>query len=331
MTEAGPLRVAASEHLLIALARGLVGGPAQHAALQPILAGRTSLPPRIGPTAAGLVQDALRQSWTALALRGQRRFWRHHAPVELAFSSATLAVLRWLVATPLASEAAPTLPVYRLTIGDQVVIYLALAAAPRPSLAAQPLVRAAPLAWLGFADLLARDGHTVPDFASLTAGAGAIVVEALTPELGARWAAVERVKASLTSPAAVVALGAAQDATLGGFMRAVGPRRDLAAFVLEAAAASHLSPEPRGLDPGASLAARGEARLAAGALLRAVAHWTAWDHEHRGVRFFDEGYDQAQALLARFERLGLAHAARAAEWLADLAALPGHATLGSAS
>jgi hypothetical protein len=114
-------------------------------------------------------------------------------------------------------------------------------------------------------------------------------------------------------------------------MRATGPRRDLAAFVIEAAAASGLSPEPRKLDRSASLAIRSEARLAAGSLLRAVAHWRAWDQEHRGVRFFDDGYDRAQVLLAHFERLGLAHAARAARWLEDLAALPGRATLEPAS
>ena len=262
------------------------------------------------------------------------RFWEHHAPVGLTFSLATLQLLRWLLATRLVAPAGSPLVLpagAALTVGDQVMVYFALEAMDgtpaQAVLAAQPLVRAAALAWLGFADALGAHGAAVADpLASLCGGAGAIVVEALGDELARRWRAVELRKRAITAPEVLLALGAAQDATLGGFLAACDRhgRRDLAGFVIDAAAPllrRGIAPMPDQLDPGATLGLRAAARLAAGALLRAVRVWAAWDQAHRGVRFIDDDYPVAQRLLARFEAIGGAGRARAEAWLTELAQL----------
>jgi len=121
-------------------------------------------------------------------------------------------------------------------------------------------------------------------------------------------------------------LGAAQDAALERFMTACdrARRRDLAGWILDAAAPSlerELKPVPEELDPSTTLSARQAARRGAGALLRAVIRWHDWDQQHRGVRFIDDDYAAAQLLLARFERIGMPLADRAAAWLSELTAL----------
>jgi FtsH ternary system-associated peptide len=344
--------VAASEYELVLLARGLIEANASEVCAT--LYRTRALPPAISTTCARLLGDTLAHAWPALWRRGaiqpgasiegrgegrgeatggavrRGRIWERHAPVGLGFSVATLRLLRWLLATPLAAPRSILAPLAAgpLTIGDQVMVYLALdAAAGTPAqaaIAAQPLVRAAPLAWLGFADRL---GEGDPgELASLCHGAGAIVVEALTSELARRWRMVELGKRAIEAPDTLIALGAAQDATLGGFLAACDRhhRRDLAGFVLDAAAplvARGISPMPARLDPDATLARRAAARVAAGALLRGVMTWARWDEAHRGVRFIDDDYAMAQLLLARFEAIQPAGAARTAAWLADLAGL----------
>jgi hypothetical protein len=360
--------VAPSERDLIALARALIsspgaspGGPGRSASpeVQAMLSGTRAMYPVISVACEALLGDALAQVWPALWRRGgaqpsasldggavrRGRIWERHAPIGLAFSPATVRLLRWLIATPLTGASTPRastpwpqpglpgretgwLEETALTVGDQVMIYLALDAATgtpaQAAIAAQPLIRAAPLAWLGFADRLGAPPSLA--FDSLCVGAGAIVVEALTKELAQRWRAVELSKRSITAPERLIALGAAQDATLRGFMAACDRhrRRDLAGFVIDAAAPllqREIVPTPARLDPGAPLARRAAARVAAGALLRAVTVWAAWDQAHRGVRFIDDDYPAAQLLLARFEALQTSGAGRAAGWLAELASL----------
>ena len=362
-------QVAASEHDLIMMARAFVA-PRQHDAWTRLCRSR-QLPPTIGSTCAMLVQETLSHVWPELWRRsGGRssnsvidgravagRGWERRVPVALEFSVATLKLLRWLIATPLTAAPSTVAPLLEtsLTIGDQVVIYLALDAATgtaaQPVLARQPQVRAAPLAWLGFAHLLGDPvpqrslGSSTPGpapqrslgsstsgqpddrgFDSLTHGAGAIVIEALTRELARRWNEVELGKRAMTDPAQLVALGAAQDAVLQAFMIACDKRkrRDLATFVLDAAVpllARNLSPAPIALDTTASLSARAGARLASGALLRAVAQWQRWNEEHRAIRFIDDEYPAAQLLLRRFEKIGRDGADQLAAWLSDLASL----------
>jgi hypothetical protein len=333
-----------NEREIVMLARALIAGPASDA--RALLGSAPAVGDRISPACAWLLGDALAHAWPALWRRGgtapgasldggavrRGRIWERHAPVGLAFSVATLHLLRMLLAGRRGARALDRGPA--LTIGDQVMVYLALdAAAGTPAqseLAADPVVRAAPLAWLGFADVLAPGPPEPPEFASLCHGAGALVVESLAAELARRWAAIERSKPGFESPQALIALGAAQDATLRGFLAACDHhrRRDLASFVIDAAApllqrgtAPRPAPRPALLDPASSLSTRAAARVAAGALLRAVQVWATWDRAHRGVRFIDDDYPAAQLLLARFEAIQASGAARAAAWLADLAAL----------
>jgi len=299
----------------------------------------------ISPACAELVADALRPLWPSLWRRGGARAgvvvrgdtlargrpWERAPVASLVHTTATLDVLRWLVVT---RDISPTLDIAPLGIGDEVVIYLALELADTSrqldALARQPLVRASPLAWLGFAHAMTGEP---PPFDELVTGAGAVVVDVLARELAERWRRVEMAKRTMTSVPELVGLGHAQDAVLDGFMAACDRhrRRDLAGFVLDAAApmlARDLPPFPDALDRDVPLAVRAKARVSAGALLRAVVRWIAWDQQHRDVRFIDDDYAVAQHLLARVEAAG--PVGKAVRWLDELASLaPGSAQNGS--
>lgn len=322
--------VAASEGDLIATARLLVAP--QRFDVWAQLCRSRKLPPAWGETCEALLEDALRQAWPTLWRknvapdRDGKRVWERNPMAPLHHSPASAALLRWLTASPFA---APPSAIDKLTelpvaLGDHVLLYLALDAATgtpaQATMARQPAFRASPLAWLGFAHLF--EGAP-PGFDHLVAH-GTAVVDALGPELAKRWEAVEISKRSMTAPDRLIALGGAQDATLTAFMRACEKRRDLAAWVIDAAApllARDIAPMPAQLDPNAPLSARLAARTAAGALVRGVQAWARWDSQHRGVRFIDDDYDRAQRLLGRFEKIGQAGVDKAAGWLSQLAAL----------
>lgn len=341
--------------LAAAAAAGVPYGPPGSPEVQARVSRQRSVEAQITTACEELLRDALAQVWPALWRRGGTQpaaslagtavrrgwIWERHAPAGLAFSPATLRLLQWMLSAPLLVAERPRrgqpmrlppepLEEAALTLGDQVLIYLALDAtsgsAMQGALTGQAMVRAAPLAWLGFADLFDTGAARPPAFESLCEGAGAIVVETLTPQLARRWRAVELCKRATSSPERLIAVGAAQDAVLRGFMEACDRRRrrDLAGFVIDASAPllqREIAPTPARLDPEAPLSRRAAARVAAGALLRAVGVWAAWDQAHRGVRFIDDDYPAAQLLLARFEAIQASGAARAAAWLAELAAL----------
>jgi hypothetical protein len=332
--------VAASESEMIMMARALVE-PRGHDTWA-YLAGSRAMPDKIGPTCEDLLYDALSHLWPALWRRdgaGPRagivgghvvrgRPWQRHPITPLAFTGATVALLRWLVGTPLATGGeVPELSAKPLAIGDEVAIYLALdlatESAPQRVIARQPMVRRSALAWLGFAHLMTGEP---PRFEPLVTGAGAIVVDALGRELADRWRAAELAKRTLDNPDELLVFGRAQSETLDRFMTAcdAAGRRDLAGFVLDAARPlleRSLSPAPQLLDPSKPLSTRSAARLAAGALLRGVRRWAQWDEQHRGVRFIDDGYDAAQLLLARFEPIGRTGTDVAVQLLSELASL----------
>jgi FtsH ternary system-associated peptide len=343
----GVPRLALSEAELVGLARALIAGHPAEVRMR--LFRQAPLPPAISTACAQVLGDTLALAWPALWRRGgtrpaasvdaggvlrRGRLWERHAPIGLTFSAATLQLLRWLLTGPtgptgrVGPGAAPAPWLGALTVGDQVMMYLALdATAGMPAqavIASHAEVRAAPLAWLGFAELLG--GGPPRDYDSVCQGAGALVVEALAGELAVRWRRVELGKRAMTSPGALIGLGAVQDAVLEAFMAACDRhgRRDLAGFVIDAAApllARGIAPVPAELDATATLANRARARVAAGALLRGVVRWAAWDEAHRGVRFLDDEYAATQLVLARFEAIQATGAARAAAWLADLASL----------
>lgn len=329
------IAITAGEAALVAAARALVEPAALPSA-------RHDVPATISSPCEALVADALGHVWPALWRRDRAcvaasiangrvvrgRIWERHAPESLRFTAATLRLLRWLGGGDGELADAP------LAIGDQVAIYLALDATDgtpmHALLAREPMIAACPLAQLGFAHATSSPpampppNMPPPDMASLVTGAGAIAVEVLARELAERWRRAEHAKARLADAAALAAIGRAQSAALAAFFAAcdAAGRRDLAAFVLDAAEPLLARwPDPERLDPAAPLAARAAARQASGALLRGVARWAAWDREHRGVRFFDDGYAIAQLLLARFEPIGHAGAAACARALAERTSL----------
>jgi len=337
-----PATVAASESEIISMARALTAPQALD--VWGLLAGSRSMPGNIGPTCAELVGDALDQVWPALwrrdagrpgaairagkAVRG--RGWERNPITPLEYSKFTIALLRWLVEMPLATPGAvDKLKVVPHTIGDQIVSYLALdVAAETPAqltIARSSQIARAPLAWLGFAHVL--PGEPPDSFDSLVTGPGAVAVEALQRDLAHKWRTVELTKRAVTDPDVLIAIGAAQDATLTRFMDACtnAGRRDLAGFVIDAMLpllGREVAPFPNDLDRTKPLSSRMAARNAAGALLRALACWVEWDRSHRGVRFLDDDYEASQLLLSRFEK-ALHHGADvlSAAWLAELASL----------
>ena len=338
-------KVSASESEIISMARALTAP--QQLDVWSLLASSRTMPPKIGTTCAELVVDALAQIWPTLwgrdharpgasirdgkVVRG--RGWERNQLAPLDYSAFTLALLRWLVEMPLATAGVvDKLAIKPTTIGDQVVAYLALeVAAETPAqltIARASKATLAPLAWLGFAHVL----PTAPPeddkaWDALCTGSGAAVVEALQIDLGKRWRTVELTKRAITDPETLIALGAAQDATLSRFMAACtrAGRRDLAGFVLDAMVpllGRDVAPFPNDLDRTKPLGVRMAARKGAGALLRAMQTWCDWDKAHRGVRFLDDDYEASQLLLTRFEKAGR-HGADflVANWLLELASL----------
>jgi hypothetical protein len=348
---AGPPQVAQSEHDLIMMARAIVMGPESDEDIWSMLCATRSTAPKIGPSAARMLEETLGQAWRAVWLRGgtkprashtgtKGRLWERATPTPLAFTGATLALLRWLVSTAFAAPLSTikALPAAPLAMGDQLIIYLALdKVSTTPALRVlidQPFVQASPLAWLGFAAALAAapgtNGRpTVPPaaaFDALTSGAGAVILDGLCEELAGRWRAAELAKRGVVDPTDLIRLGAVQDAVIESLFAACdrAGRRDLASFVLDAVAPLIVGNQfaaPEQLDPTTPLSQRAAARLGSGALLRALLRWSSWDDEHRGVRFIDDGYASSQVLLHRFERIGSAGVARVNGWLSTLAGL----------
>src|SRR6185503_15943684 len=120
------------------------------------------------------------------------------------------------------------------------------------------------------------------------------------------------------SPAALAAAGDAERATLDAYLAAGD--RGLAGFVLEAAARVAASGGWKigaGLDPDAPLGERADARRRATALLQGVRTWRRWHDEHRALGFVDEGFAEAQPLLAVWQRFA-PHAGIAAAALAEV-------------
>ncbi|CAN5494672.1 hypothetical protein BH11MYX1_BH11MYX1_32030 [soil metagenome] len=338
-----PPMVAASEAEIVEMARALTAPQAHD--VWTLLASSRSMPPKVGPTCAELVGDALAQIWPALwrregakpgasiragkVIRG--RGWERNPPSPLEFSPFTLAFLRWLVEVPLAAGASPKLAAHPVALGDQVVAYLALSASietpAQLAIARYSNVALTPLAWLGFAHVLPGEPPAASDWDELVRGPGAVVIEALQQDLAKRWRTIELTKRTVTDPETLIALGRAQDLTLTAFMDACSRagRRDLAGFVIDAMVpllGRQVAPFPNDLDRTKPLSARTAARKASGALLRGLETWLLWDRQHRGVRFLDDDYEASQLLLTRFEK-ALRNGADILlpTWLAELASL----------
>jgi hypothetical protein len=342
-------QVAQSEYELLLIANAIVAEVA-YDTVEPLLHKTRAVKPQIGRTAMGLVKQTLglgcvrelsrRGGWRPSShLDGERvvrgRLWQRHAPPALHFSPLSFELCRWLLHEPLGQSKRAPLAGATPTIADELLLYLAcdlLAhGALLPVLAEQPAVRASPLCWLGFVDQLHE--ATPPSAAQMAAwldGGGALLLEALGPDLSRRVLAMERLHEHVVVPDSLIAVGRAQDALYGALLDALDQRRrrDLARFVLDAAAPILRGRDPQviaarscsSLDPKARLSLRTEARHAAGALFRAVARIGRFHEEHRLIRHFDDGYDVAQHLLREWEPFQLLYAV-ADGALRELAAL----------
>jgi len=338
-------RVARSEDELIKLARGLVTG----ARALPRARARAAIE-TIGPTAMALLEQTLarglsawllrsggwqtRRTWVAADGRAVRgRLWdRHRELPPLRFGPASFALLTWLHGEDLVR---PTRALERqpdTTLADDLLHYLALGQLVRAGLDfGQPAFTRSPLSQLGYADALGEvlagtgpDGEPerLPpvDFRPLTTGPGAIIMEALQPQLAERWLAMERRKGTIASLDQMLRIGRAQDQVLRLWFAAIDGagqgqprRRDLAGFVAEAArellarGPERLCPDHRwwirSLDARAPLSARQAAFTAAAAFLRGISRLGLWLDEAGVVAHFDEDYELAQLWLSSWQQL----------------------------
>ncbi len=345
--------VGPQERELIAVARAVMG-QGSFASIEPTLASAVTIE-RLGPSAMGILEDTLAKGVVKMLARlggaeprlrpgasasAARVFEVRGAPV-LAFGPYTFELLRWLTASALDDPSTTELDAIPRTLGDHVVAYLALRLVVDTRLervvARQPALRRSSLAWLGHAGALARKEHAgePPAIAELLALDDArTVVECLAGDLAQRWIRASRVSTDsgqLAIPDAL-RIGAAQQRTLTDFLDALERlgRWDLATFLVDAGTRL-LKPgtttsdvAARALAPVSNtglLRERTEVRRRSGAVFHALGRIGARREQLSLVRFFEDGYDEAQLLLGSWEPLGREGFARAADVVRTLAAL----------
>jgi hypothetical protein len=358
-------QVAASEFDLLSVIRALfdrpegLGGARQPSLVAGVLKQRRDMSRGLGPTALGLIHDTMakglilalvhRGGWRrASSLRGgdvvSGRLWERHGPPLLHLSPFALHLCTWMTAEDLRSLDCATLVHTPATMGDELLLYLAMDLAHEArcgdALAMQPATRGSALCWLGFADVLAR--HTtgpanVPPadvsvyaFAPWSTGTGSLILEALQPDLTRRWLMMERDKRRLDSAAEIIAIGRIQEAVLDACFAAMdgAERRDLAAFAIAAVDALLAErPDTEAWLPALAhrgpLRVRSDARRAAAILLRCAHTLERWAESAAAVRFFDDEYDAAQLFLRLWERLGDSRYRRAAAIASELESIEG--------
>jgi hypothetical protein len=297
---------------------------------------RLSEPPCLSRATVRLACDALAKgSVSLLAARGgwrherflrndkvtEGRLWQRTPPGELAlaFSRHTMEFLiRITAGQPGDRQPCWEPPIEDLAPGDLLLLYFAhqkLRKSPQ-GLGAVGLRTREPyaehgLCWLAYPeDFTGAPAKAVPAFPHFTNGVGAAILEALQPELEARWLKVEAGKEKIEGHAYMRSLGSSQERVLTAFLDAVeaANRLDLARFLL-AAAAKLLGPHAnadmwtRSLQTaGLRLADRTATYQAALALVRQLERLRGWERRARSVGYFDEGYAASQLWKADWER-----------------------------
>jgi hypothetical protein len=300
----------------------------------PLVEDRPQRPKCLSRAAIRLVQDALSKGCTRLlSLRGgwrverflrgdkiaQGRLWQRTPPADLAlkFSRHSLEFLVWLTAArpgdkdhhgwkPKETE---------LTPADLLLLFFAhegLREMPE-SVGAKALRQRPGFARHGLCRLAYPEDFTdhggQPDFAPWTTGLGACMLEALQPQLAARWMKVEGGKGKIVAHQEMLRLGQEQERVLTAFLDAVekAGRLDLARFLLRAAAKLLESYANAGMwsealdTTGLRVMDRTGVYSAALAFLRQLDRLQSWERRARGVGYFDEGYQASQLWKADWE------------------------------
>ncbi|HBI41237.1 MAG TPA: hypothetical protein DDY78_00055 [Planctomycetales bacterium] len=301
-----------------------------------LVAERFTPPTCLGRTALRLVQDALAKGCTSLLARrgGWRverhllgehvvtgRLWQRTPPADLTlkFSRHSLEFLIWITSARPGDKEPHWRPAEgELTPGDLLLLYFAHQGLrdSAASLGAADLRRRPPfvrhgLCWLAYPeDFTAATEEFAPDFAPWTNGVGATMLEALQPELAARWIEVEGGKGSIIEWQRMRDLGRSQERVLTAFLDAVekAGRLDLARFLLRAGhqlLGEHASAAMwvEGMtNAGPRVTERTTTYRSALAFLHQLPRLQSWERRARSVGYFDDGYQAAQLWKADWER-----------------------------
>ena len=323
------IQVSPEEHDLLSVTRAVFGQlPA--AAVRPLL-GRDG---RLKP--AGLGGKALRGLERSLAVGSvwalmQRGGWRHETsfsgdrvatgrlwerrpPPTLSFTATSYDTL-WRL---LGAEITPAAP---RSDGDELVIYLACdlwRRAGRDLAAWRDWIPSTVVARLAFPDA-AGDG---PAPAWLDRE---LLLDALQHDLATQLLRIDALLRELPDAATLQGVAERHERDLTSLLEACisADRLDLLTFLVDATARIVTSPPRRALPeptPG-SLRQRSEALAASAAIYRAAAVLEREYHRLRHIGFLDDGYEQAQQLLRRWERFAASGFAAAAAHLGSLTAL----------
>jgi hypothetical protein len=302
----------------------------------PLIEARAEAPPCLARGTIRLVQDALAKGSTyLLAQRGgwrdepflrqmkQRtgRLWQRTEPAQLGltFSQHSLRFLIWVTAARPGDKQPHWQPDHdNLTDGDLLLLFFAheglrdtVEGLGAPTLRKREPFQRHALCWLAYPEDFTQVAEDVePNFAPWIEGVGACILEALQPDLVARWIHVESSKERIEAPAVMRGLGTAQDRILDAFLSAIEKvhRRDLARFLLRAAhqlLGPHAHP---GMWTGAlqmggqRLADRAATYQAATSMLRHVERLAGWARWARSVWRFDEEFPAAQSWLNDWEQ-----------------------------
>jgi len=206
----------------------------------------------------------------------------------------------------------------QLTHGDLLVLFFAHEGLRDTveGLGAPTLRKRAPymhhaLCWLAYPeDFIGVPNEGGPRFGPWVDGVGACILEALQPELLARWVHVEASKERIESPQVMRDLGLAQDRALEAFLTAIekAGRRDLGRFLLRAAHQllgpnAHAGMWTGALQMGGQrLADRAATYQAATVMLRHMERLAGWTRWARSVWRFDEEFPSAQLWLSDWEQ-----------------------------
>jgi hypothetical protein len=302
----------------------------------PLVELRIEAPHCLSRTAVKLAEDALAKGSTFLLatrggwrneryMRGERsvegRLWQRTPPEELglSFSRHTMEFLIWITAVRPGDTDPSWKPDYgELTVGDLLFLFFAHEGLrDTPDVLGVDKMRGRPpyaehaLCWLAYPEDYAGF-ESQPNFTPWVSGLGACIVEALQPDLAARWIQVEGRKERMSNPNTMRGLGVSQQRVLTAFLDAAeqAGRRDLARFLLRTAShvlTSYAHPNMwiGGLHTaGLRLADRAAVYQSALAFVRIMDRLQGWNSWARSVGYWDEGYHAAQLWKADWDLLG---------------------------